>query len=126
MKIVHDDVEHETDEMTYSEVIELKREIDEAITDIRRQLEKAKSRYHKTGHYADPEWFRRASSAGKIKGKQCQRLQEVLAQKKMEYMETLTRVFMEVAREHLPDERFMGLLKRAKSISGMEEEQDET
>lgn len=123
MRIDHDDVNHETDDMTYSEVIDLKGEIEESIADIGRQLENARRRYQKTGNYADPEWYRKAHAAKTIKGRQCQRLQGVLSKKKREHMDTLMQVFMDVAREQLPDERFSELLRRAKKLSGQTDEQ---
>jgi hypothetical protein len=63
-----------------TELLKLKLELGSDMDNIRGQLEKAKHEYRKSGRRADEDWFRRADSVLRIKGRQVQQIQVRLAE----------------------------------------------
>lgn len=66
------------------ELIDLKIEVDDDIIRITDQINAAKAEHIESGSYANADWYRRATTAKKIKGHLSQRIQIELARKKEE------------------------------------------
>jgi hypothetical protein len=96
-----------------SDLLRLKLELGSDMDHIRGQLDKAKHEYRKTGRRTDEDWFRRAKSVLRIKGRQIQQIQIRLVELKAAKKEQLPTVFMKLAKEKLPDDKFQKLLDAA-------------
>lgn len=98
-------------------ILNLKNEVDSRITEIADQLAEAKVVRITTGTYADPDWFRRATTAKKLLGQSSQKIQTEQARRRRIRREgggqTLADCFMTVAREELEHVDFQELLAMA-------------
>jgi ubiquitin len=74
-------------EASTEELLELKQEVDTNIAAIGGELMEAKANATAHGEYSDPDWFRRATMAKKMKGQLSQRIQTALSKKKAEQKE---------------------------------------
>lgn len=92
------------------ELMEMKLEIDCEIDSIKTQLESAKVTKAVYGTYADPAWFRKATSALRIKGRQSQQIQMFLKKMKGERAIAFEKLFIEVAQDVLDKEMYLRLI----------------
>lgn len=70
------------------DLLELKVLVDDEIGHIAEQLTEAKAKAASTGDYSDADWYRRATSAKRIKGRLSQRIQNELARRKRARIES--------------------------------------
>lgn len=102
------------------ELLDLKSDIDLDITTIRIQLSDAKAKVVTDGSYSDPEWWRKANAALKIKGRQSQQIQNELSlmrRKKQEIKaQQFERRFIDIAKKELSEEVFQKILNQAREI----------
>jgi len=96
--------------MTRQQLLELKLLVNEEINAIKSQLEAAKTTQHQTGEYANPDWFRRANSALRIKQMQIQKIQLLLSSRREI---SLPALFMSVCEEKLDPAVFSSLKAQA-------------
>lgn len=76
------------DRMSKEDLIEQSLELQDEITNIKEQLGRAESYFHKTGEYQDPDWYFKAKHAKEIKGRLIQKIQfEISKIKKKEKKE---------------------------------------
>ena len=66
----------------YDELVDLKLVVDQEILSISDDLAKAKTKLIQDGAWSDPDWFRRATMAKRIKGQLSQRIQLLMSRKK--------------------------------------------
>jgi hypothetical protein len=105
-----------------SELLKLKLEIGSDIDNIKGQLDKAKHEYRKTGRRMDEDWFRRAKSVLRIKGRQVQQIQIQLAGLRDDKKRQIPLLFMQKAEELLDKETFERVLDAAIAATGVEQE----
>lgn len=111
-------------EATTAELIQYRAEVDTQIRDIREQVNNAKRTAYVSGQYADSEWFRRASTALRIKQNVSTTIQAELAKRNQQrrteaHMQgaTFERAFVRVAKRTLPPEQFEQLCAAAVAIT---------
>jgi len=102
-------------EMSDSELLDLKFKIDGEIENIRDQIDRAKADAA-TGEYSDRNWYWSAVRAKKIKGRQSQQIQNEMSRRKSERANDLPNIFIDVAKEQLSNELFTEILQRAQAI----------
>jgi hypothetical protein len=105
--------------MNRSDLLALHLKLGSDMDAVRSQLEKAKSTYRITRTRSDEDWFRRASSVVRIRGRQMQQVQIRLSELKAEEKRQMAVVFMRLARVRLKKEEFKRLLDEAKSECGI-------
>jgi hypothetical protein len=105
-----------------TELLKLKLELGSDMDNIRGQLEKAKHEYRKSGRRADEDWFRRADSVLRIKGRQVQQIQVRLAEMKEDKKRQVPMLFMKKAEELLDKETFQRVLDETMKAVGAEVE----
>lgn len=86
----------------------------EDMASIRYQLETAKSAAVMDGAYADPDWFRKASYALRMKGAQQQAIQTEVGRRKRLVQSSLETWFVRIAREILEEDLFNEIMEEAK------------
>lgn len=106
---------------TYAQLQELRLELESDIQSIRRQIERAQAEARATGKYASDHWWLKVHQALRIKGHQCQEIQQEMgritkARKAARSREVELR-FVEAARRRLPPEVFRSLMEEALKVA---------
>lgn len=92
----------------------------EDMASIRYQLEKAKSTVALDGEYSDPEWFRKATYALRMKSAQVQAISVEMGRRKRMLQSTTETWFVRIARDILEDDLFQEIMDEAKEkVRGM-------
>jgi len=104
-------------QMTRGQLLRQKQSLDEEIARIKAQLELADLNRREFGEMADPDWYRRAKYALRIKGIRVQAIQTELAERKGEHRISLETRFIEVARDELDKEVFENIMEQARMMA---------
>ena len=104
-------------QMTRGQLLRQKQSLDEEIARIKSQLELADLNRREFGEMADPDWYRRAKYALRIKGMSVQAIQTELAERKLEQRVSLENSFIEAAREELNRDVFDKIMKQARTMA---------
>jgi hypothetical protein len=111
---------YKIEEMSREALLPVLQELTEEMDSIRAQIEKAKADRRTTGAYSDPDWFYRANTALRARGRLHQRIQMRLAQLKREEKadnvanaHTVEREFVTAAKSILPRETFERIMQIA-------------
>jgi chromosome segregation ATPase len=95
----------ETEPMTLEQMEARRDELEEQIAALKAKLEQVRARRHTTGEWADPDWYRRATTRLRFTGVEHQRLNRQIAEAKREQRRaratTTDQAFVAVAREML-------------------------
>lgn len=88
-------------------------QLNDELTTINIQLERARAHQKMTGEYADPDWYQRASAARRIKARDVQLLQRQLAEAKRNRNQSTADRFVTIARRELDPDTFNRILEEA-------------
>lgn len=117
--VIREEVERAS---TFEECMQRSDELVMDMAQIRTQLEAAKAIAKETGHFANRDWFRRASMALRLKGVRHQaylrRASHLRGRDKEARGRTFEKSFIDAARRRLNPEVFAGLLQEAREESG--------
>ncbi len=123
---VIDEFEGLIDGMTRDELLSCKASIEDEMASIRAQLEEARAHRVRTNQFADPDWYRRATAALRLKGRQCVRVQNRLsemreAQKRSNISKQPTEheCFIRAARRLLSEEMYDRIWRDARRDAGI-------
>lgn len=89
----------------------------EDMASIRYQLEKAKTNVALDGEYSDPEWFRKATYALRMKSAQIQAISVEMGRRKRMLQSSIETWFVRVARDLLEEDLFQEIMDEAKHLA---------
>ncbi len=89
----------------------------EDMASIRYQLEVAKSNAATEGDYSDPDWFRKATYALRMKSAQLQAINVEVGRRKRDMQSRLETWFVRVARDILEEDLFEEIMDEAKHMA---------
>jgi hypothetical protein len=96
--------------------------VEEELAALRAKLESVRAKRHTTGEFADPDWYRRATSRLRFSGVFHQQLTRKIAElKRAERRAHNVRVecsFIEIARERLDSQTFAAMMRDAQERAG--------
>jgi len=106
-----------------------KDQLQEEVDTIKHQLDMATATYHETGERTDPIWFQKATHAMRCKQRDVQKLARKIAKarkgNRAQHGNELGNIFIDVARETLPQEQFQRILQTAQGrVMNMESDDD--
>lgn len=104
---------------TADELLELKSQLEIDINSIRTQIARARIDARETGTYAESDWWQKAHTALRIKGRHCQQVQNALRTARRSRAKAVEQEFLRIARETLSPEEFRSWLERAYSRLGV-------
>jgi len=111
----------ETRGRTYEELQALRLELEDDIRSIRKQIQRAQVAVRATGQYASQQWWLKVHEALRIKGHQCQEVQQEMGRltraRKAAKAQAVEARFVEVARKRLPEELFRALMDEALKVA---------
>ena len=120
LKIVpRNGVEHKLDEMTADELTELEMLLMDDLIAIKDGLDRARTNLVRDGQHADPDWYRRATTARGIKARQLEmvkRARKAAARKEAPARISLAEFFMDAARLVLNEQAFESVYAEAKAL----------
>ncbi len=108
----------ETDSLDREHLLNVKDELQEAINNIKAQLDHAKAEFQATGTYADPKWYASANAALRAKRLTSQKLsREIGKRRKVEQPNTtsLGEAFIKEAKTLLAKDTFEMLMDASRS-----------
>lgn len=115
---IKQEFQNEIEGCDYEELLEIKLRIQSEASMVRAKIDDAKTRLHCGEGHADPEWFRRANAALKVKGWQDQEIARHMSAAKRKRNEAqnqiLERRFIAVARDVLSKDVFFEIMERAR------------
>lgn len=110
--------DYDLEQMSRSDLLTLKVQIDSEKDTIDYQLGEASVNRKTTGEYADPRWYNKAKFAGKIKAQQSQAIQAYLNKNGNDKTPSLYigSFFIDAAKEMLTAEAFELVMQKAKVL----------
>jgi hypothetical protein len=93
----------------------MKLRLETEIVSIRNQLNRAMNEARRTGRFADGSWWVKSNHALRVKGRQCQQIQNALHDRRQSARQGLESKFVTIARQELSEEVFQRILEKAKA-----------
>jgi hypothetical protein len=118
----------DTDNLSVDGLRDLVYRMGEDIDSIEYQIETARVEARSNGNYADGQWYAKAQYALRRKRKTVDFAKQIMGErrrnKNIAMSNTLSSVFVDVARESLSEEEFSAILEDAKHLYHKSEEED--
>lgn len=96
------------------DLLKLKCQYEAEIASIRTQIDRARIEARERKVFASLTWWQKAHHALRIKGRQCQQVQNALGRLRQQRESKLEATFMRAAKQHLPPEQFDQILAAAR------------
>jgi hypothetical protein len=110
----------DTDNLTIDGLRDLSYRMGEDIDSIEYQIESAQVKARTNGEYSDGQWYAKAQYALRRKRKTVEFIKQIQGERRrernMSLSTTLASLFVDVAREKLPDHEFEVILREAKEL----------
>jgi hypothetical protein len=109
----------QTDTRTLEELEARRDVLEEEIASIKAKIDNVRARRHATGEWADPDWYRRATTRQRFLGVEHQRITRLIAARKREQraaqMASIERAFVGAAKSLLGAETFDRIMSAARA-----------